>query len=214
MKRILGITFFLFYLSILGRADIVMKPPSSLVCTEVYAPSLTVDEGSYIGRYASNDFSGYIYKPSANRCICEVYAYCQNETGNQTGNNYHMRIFTIDGNDDVDTIVGTSAAVAGSTINGSGASYIGPFIFSTCVNLTSGTEYPFTIFIDTDSDLTDDPEYDSTNYWKWGYDNERNLDGIQVGRGDWTWDASIPYVDAGGGIDLEDDGDMKVSSME
>ena len=183
---------------------------NTAVCAAVYSPSVTRDQGVSIGRTANGDFAGYIYKPTANRCVCEVYAINEQEAGDPTGNNYHMRIFTIDGNNDVDAIIGTSAAVAGATIQGLGVgASVGPFTFSPCVNLTSGTEYPLTIFIDTDADLTDNPEEDGINYWRWSYDDERSLDLIQMGRGSWTWDAAIPYADEYV-PDAEDDGDFTV----
>jgi len=195
---------------------VVSSGNTSSACTEFYdsetALSLTSDAGAFIGRWDVNDFDGYILKYASNRCVCEVYAYVRSENGDQTGKNYHMRIFTIDGNDDVDTIVGTSAAVSGSTINGASGTYIGPFIFSPCVNLTSGVSYPHTIFVDDDANLTDNPEFDGTNYWLWGYDNENNGDAIIEGRGSWTWDASIPYVDQFT-IDPEDDGLIKASGQ-
>jgi len=211
IKRLLIIALCL----IAFRADAMMLIGGKViaaVCAESYAPSVTQDQGDYVGYGDNLDFTGFIYKPTDTECVCEIYPTIREEVGDPTGNNYHIRIFTIDGNDDVDAIIGTSAAVAGATIQGAGnGAEIGPFIFSPCVTLTGGTEYAITAFIDTDSNLTDDPseELDASNYWRWAYDDERSLDAIQMGRAVWTWDAAIPYENTAA-IDAEDDGDFRV----
>ena len=177
------------------------------VCVKSYDPVVTVDTSVSVGRYASQDFVGFLYTPSDNECVCRVYAYVETEEGDQTGINYHVRIFTVDGNVDVDAIIGTSAAVAGATINGNATAFTGAFTFSPCVHLTGSTLYAITVFPDDDANLTDDPQIDGTNYWTWGFDNERNLDAIQSGYNKWACDAAIPYEDQEA---TDDDDDMEV----
>lgn len=191
---------------------------SVAVCAESYAPSLTVNNGygAEIGRYSGADFGGYLYSPTGNECVCKVDAYISVDTGDQTGINYHMRVFVYNaGTSAVDSIVGTSSAIAGASINGNVGTWTsangGYFEFSPCINLSSGTVYALTIFPDDDANLTDDPEVDGSNWWEWGADNSNNGDAIQLGRGAWTWDASIPYVkDEAWVPDATDDGLMKV----
>ena len=103
--------------------------------------------------------------------------------------------------------------MAGAGINGQGGQWssasAGTYDFDPCVSLSTGTTYLISWFVDTDGDLTDDPEADAANYWAIGTDNENNGDAVQLGRGSWIWDASIPYsID--GTVDAEDDGMFKI----
>jgi len=198
------------------RADAMMliggRPPSS-VCTEDYAPSLTVDQPMYIGQSSGTDFHGGGYTPEVTGSVCKIDLHIQavNEATTLAGKNIHCRIFTIDGNGDVDTIVGTSSALdadsmVASTWTSANAGY---FEFSPSVELSSIVVYAITFFVDTDSDLTDDPEFDADDYVSGGYDNESNVDAFLLGRTAWTWDSEIPYVDQNL-IDAEDDIAIKV----
>ena len=58
------------------------------------------------------------------------------------------------------------------------------------------------------SNLNDNPEFDASNHPNLNYDDEQNTDGVSLGRGSWTWDASIPYVDQV--FDPEDDFKIRI----
>jgi hypothetical protein len=186
-------------------------------CTETYAPAVTQDQGDYVGYQEGSDFVGFVYVPASDECICDIDVQIRQEYGDPTGLNYHISIYTVDGNNDLASLVGTSDAVAGSVIqgaaNGSWMSANGDtFSFSPCVNLTGSTEYALVAFVDDDANLTDNPEHDGINYWRWAYDNELGSDGITIERGIWTWDASIPYAELGA-LDADDRGSFKVSTQ-
>jgi hypothetical protein len=108
--------------------------------------------------------------------------------------NFHVQLFTIDGNNDIDALLGTSAAVDGDDITAAGTKTT--WTFSPCVTVAAGN-YAAVILPDTDSNtaITDDPEIDGTNYFKIDGDDERNLDAVQIGHAEYTWDAAIPFVD-------------------
>ena len=194
VDEVLGISTFDEILGVSTSDEFLGVAVASDSCTEAYAPTLTHDSNYYVGRYDNTDFVGAMIDPEQNECVCKVKAYIRAETGDQTGIDYYCRIFTIDGNSDVDTIVGTSSALAGANINGNAGTYA-EFTFSPCVNVSHGTTYAYTIFPDQDSDLTDNPDNDTSNYWAWGYDNGSNVDAISLGKGAWTWDDTIPYAD-------------------
>jgi len=180
-------------------------------CTETYAPSLTGDAGMYIGQSDSYDFYGILYKPASSESICKLEVYIEALQGTLTSSHdYYCRIFSVDGNDDVDAILGTSSKLDGDALvdNTWTSANAGFFEFSSPVALTGGVTYAITFFIDRDSDLTDNPEFDYQNYPEFSFDNERNLDAVQVGRVGFTWDAAIPYADQG--IDAEDDALIKI----
>ena len=183
-------------------------------CTETYAPSLTYNYANSVGRYEDSDFYGLLYTPATNENICKVDMYVAAIVGTLTsGHEYYLRIFTIDGSGDADTIVATSLPIDGDEIDAVGgtawlssAGYY--FVFSPAVELTGSTTYGFGIFVDQDSDLTDNPEHDGTNYWQFGSDSGNDGDSIQGGRTYWTWDSSIPYLDTI--VDATDDILIKV----
>ena len=187
---------------------------NTAVCAETYAPNLAADAELYIGRLEATDFYGALYKPATTQDVCQIDAYIRYITGTLTSDHdYYCRIFSIDGNDDVDAILGTSSKVDGDLMSAGTwvSANAGYFVFDTPVTLTGGTTYAITFFISRgDSDLTDNPEHDGTNYPMIGFDNENNIgDGISMGRGSWTWDSSIPYADEFA-IDPEDDVLIKV----
>lgn len=181
------------------ESDEVIVPPAT-TCDLTYDTSaLTVDgtDNIQVGRYSASDFYGFLYTPAANECVCKIDPYIYSETGTPAGN-YYARIFVYNGaTGAIDSIAGTSSAVAGAGINGQGGQWssasAGTYDFDPCISLSTGTTYAITWFISTDADLTDDPEYDGTNYWAIGTDDNAASDAIQLGRGSWQWDAEIPY---------------------
>jgi len=219
MKKLIIFLLF-FFLSCTVSATVlqhhaVIARKNAAVCAEAYAPSLTADQGLEVGAGSGGDFAGYVYVPQQNECLCAIDLYIRVETGDQTGKKYYGRVFTIDGNSDVDTIVGTSSNyIDGTNINGNAPAWIsalvdGKITFSPCLNLTSGEDYAITMFVDTDGNLDDDTEIDGSNHWEWGYDNESNGETELQGRCRWAWDASIPYVEEFA-IDVEDEGLIKI----
>ena len=172
-------------------------------CTETYSPNLAVDAENHIGRWSASDFLGFLYKPTSTASVCQIDVYVRYITGTLTSSHdYYCRIFSIDGNNDAATILGTSSKIDGDLIGEEAwiSANAGYFVFDTPVALNSGTTYAITFFIDQDSDLDDDPEADADNYPGFGYDNERNLDTIQYGAIGFAWDDTIPYADNSSGV--------------
>jgi hypothetical protein len=170
---------------------------SPLTCQVDYAPSMTVDQNLTIGATAWVDFAGFLYTPTANKSVCAIDMYIKAIDGTMPdGMNIHWRIFAIDANRRADSVLGTSVAVAADlmVVSTWTSANAGLFTFDTDVELTSGTQYAFCAFVDTDGNLTDDPEIDVTNKVSAGYDNGSSVDTIGGGRISYTYGESFPYV--------------------
>jgi len=215
MKKLLFIAI-LFFSSLASagflqmQEQIIMsKSTAAAVCAEDYAPSLTADAGRNVGAYNELEFTGFIYTPAANKCVCYVDIKQNSEAGDPTGINYHMQIYSLDGSSGLNVLLGTSNAVAGADLQGGGNEWISVltstngFVFDTCVNLSASTPYGFAIFPDTDTNTTDDPEVDSTNYWILDLDDENN--GSLVHSGRYTWSYATPLPHTVESTDAEDD---------
>lgn len=183
-------------------------------CDEWYDFTGTKDQASGIGAYVDRDFIGPRWTQPSDQTLCEVDMFIGGMVGSpSSSHDYWMRVFTVDGNNDLATVVATST----TKIDGDGLSagtWIseneGNFEFDD-VALSNGVEYAFTIFVDQDANQSDDPEADGSNFPKWGFDDENNSAPNQDGLGRWTYDASIPYVDYD--LDAEDDLLIKIHTI-
>jgi hypothetical protein len=214
MKKYILILILAFCCFGFGQSPHLKVLAKKSVCAEDYAPSLTADVGRDIGATNTREFNGFIYTPATNKCVCYVDVYIKNESGDPTGINYHLSIHTIDGSSQLESPLGVSSAIAGADINGQAATWIsanaGTFDFSTCVSLTASTSYAFAIFPDQDSNLTDDPEIDGTNYWQLGLVDENNGSLIHSGRYTWSYTDPLPHVVQS--TDAEDDILVKIGN--
>jgi hypothetical protein len=181
------------------------------VCTADYTPSVTIDGAHSIGRYNAQEYVGFTYVPTASRSVCQVDIWVQSPvTGSLSGKNYYCEIYSISSGELSDRL-GLSDAVAGTTVAAGAGGFVS-WAFSTPVALTQGTTYGVAWFVDTDSNLTDDPEIDGSNYFEVRYDDELNGDSIQTGLKAWAWDSSIPYsIDS---QDPEDDFKVQVHTLQ
>jgi len=187
------------------------------LCTLYYSTGdkSLADTARPIGNTVTVDFYGSLYTPAADICVCKVdfVYYSVNGTASSIDSyNYHVRIFEDDGSNGDDVSLGVpyiSDAVSGANVRAVGTGEFIGFSFTTGVQLTGSQLYGITLFIDTDSNLTDDPgdEIDATNYWNFGDDNEGPA---SQGRVTYTYDASIPY--ARNSPDLDDDPVIRVYS--
>jgi hypothetical protein len=190
--------------------------PSSLTCTQLYAPSLTRDSNYGFGQYNSQEIVGTKYTPASNQTICQVKIYTGTGAGDRSDRDYYMGIWVLGTGGDLDKLTddmsgeGISDAFPGEDMSNNSWE---TFVFSTPVAVTSGTAYGLGIFPDTDSNLTDDPEVDSGKYFSWGYDNENAGDAVLGGYVRWSYGAgSFPLATSG--QDVEDDMLIEVWTMQ
>lgn len=186
-------------------------------CAQNYFSNVTVDDDLHIANTSTAHYVGTVYVPPLNECICAVDIYVSGVTGTLTSSfDFYMQVYTVDGNDDLASLVsnGTSAAIQGELLSASTwiSANAGRFEFSPAVSLTGSTEYALVVVLDTEGDgVADEPSYsvpDNTNYFDWGYDNGASSDSVLGGRGRWLWDSSIPYADQS--TDAGDDVQIKV----
>ena len=171
---------------------------TTAVCAEDY--TFTTARTSYadIARYNVQEFSGYVYVPPKNECLCELDFEVWVITGTLPASyEYYAAVYALNGSNGLQTLIGRSNPIAGNTLTAftwlsSGTS--GNFTFSTCLNMSSGVSYGVAFFLDSDSDPTDDPEIDGVNFPSFGYVNGSSGDSIQGGRTRWSWSSSLPYV--------------------
>lgn len=187
---------------------------SGTVCTETYAPSLTADAYTPISRYANIHFTGFLYTPTSNVEVCALDIYIESIGGNVTSKGYYAQIWTIDGSNQLNTLLGTSNRVLGTSIVATTwiSANAGLFQFSSAISLTGSTTYGVVVFVDTDSDPNDVPEIDGTNYINWGRDTGNDGDSIQNGECRWTHTDPTPHVVYG--LTVGDDILVKIHTME
>ena len=195
---------------------IAAKNTSGETCQVYYnndtdGPFDDADGGVGVGEDSSGDFRGYKYNPTENIEICRIDVYVRHIQGDITPAgvpwHYYLVLFETDGTDDATAWADTNTTSQSDLVDADaietaydGGSYgYAVFAFSTTVNLAAATDYVMTAYRDgdKDGDVDEDSTTDNTNYWWWGYDNEKGDDTFE-GRGSWTWDASIPFADESG----------------
>ena len=221
MKKLI---FLLFLIPSLVMASGVQDRHKQVIarknaCTQTYAFETTAnaDLSIGLGRYAGSDYTGFLYTPdSGDETICKVDVYFRAETGDPTGRDYYLEIYTVVAGDLAVKVATSSTYVDGADANGNcpawASALTGIYQFSSPPTLSNGVLYAFVIFVTTDEDLTDDSETSETDYISWGIDNENDSAAKQGGLADWTWDDTIPYT-AYASADAEDDFFIRISTQ-
>lgn len=223
MKKYILVLLLLLLFPLSGSAfNITMagsSTPSVTVCTETYAPSLTGDAYLSVSRFSAIEYTGFLYTPASNVDVCALDIYVWSLAGDPTSKGFYAQIWEIgDGDPDpansLVTNLGTSVRLLGTNLAATTwiSANIGLFEWASPVSLIGSTTYAVIVFVDTDSNPNDAPEYDGTNYITWRFDNENNGDAIQAGGFHWTYTSPTPHVV--NVSDLEDDMLVKIHTME
>jgi hypothetical protein len=146
MKRVLAIVLGLCLLSGLSvNADIDTIEGSTIAgggeggCSE--SPTINVDCSTGLEWLADYYYVGVKYTPTSNINICKVSVELGEVTGDISGLTYTVRIWSVDGGDDLDTELGTSSGVTGSNAWGGFVE----FEFPSSCSLTASTTYAVTV---------------------------------------------------------------------
>jgi len=222
-KLILALFIILSCASLANSGGIISFPGggvAGLTCQLYYTnPNFTsADQGDGIGRYSAQDYSGFVYNPTANVTVCAVDVWIYGVQENTGISSYEYYIVWFEFEDTGDTVTsfianGQSDMFLGSAVKTANGGYLN-VPFSTPFTLDSSKLYAITGYYDTDKDgvVDEDITEDLDDYWRFGYDNEAG-DSAFEGRTQWAWDASIPFEEAAA-PDLGDAPGIRIYTMQ
>ena len=214
-KYLIALILFIFCFGFIQHQHLaVIGKKNATVCTIDYVHESGTD-WVQTNNGADRYYDGIKYTPDSNECICEVDFYAEYLDGSRTNYDYYLRIYALNGSNEITSptgALGQSSKMDGDSlvVDTWISANAGRFVFSSCVSLTSGSNYGFAIFLDTDGDPDDNPPElgDTDNQWGLGYDDEAATDSIQGGRFSWDSDGTVSVTDA------EDDFRIRVFRMQ
>lgn len=116
-------------------------PPAVATCSEFFSETAAnLDAATGINENADKTYTGIQYASNGNRTVCRVTLRLKVAAGSVSSIDYHVRIYSLSGTS-LNTLLGTSDVVSGSTISSAFNGGDVDFDFTTPVSISNGTSY-------------------------------------------------------------------------
>ena len=95
---------------------IIARKRVAKTCQEKFAFSTGLTSWTGVAKAAASTYSGVFYITDGDQDVCEVDVYVHSLGGTLDANDeFYMRIYTLDGEDALDTLLGTSDMIEGGS---------------------------------------------------------------------------------------------------